>query len=82
MDPNGSSHSSWGSAVLTDEETCKRKGQAHGVKDYRQPAFFNPNTTPANNETAQTGPCCLCRKVRDTRASQGFNTTCFSRSPK
>lgn len=31
-DPNGSSHSSWGPAVLTGEETCKRKGQAHGVK--------------------------------------------------
>lgn len=39
MDPNGSSHSSWGPAVLTGEETYKRKGQAHGVKDQqdRQP---------------------------------------------
>lgn len=30
--PNGSSHSSWGPAVLTGEETCRRKGQALGVK--------------------------------------------------
>lgn len=32
VDPNGSSHSSWGPAVLTGEETCMRKGQAHGVR--------------------------------------------------
>lgn len=40
MDPNGSSHSSWGSAVLTDEETCKGKGQAQGVKDSQAASFL------------------------------------------
>lgn len=86
VDPNGSSHSSWGLAVWTGEGICKRKGQAHGVKDSQAASLSNRNPTAAI-KTDSSHSCLqpvllLCRKVRDTRDLQGLHPTCFSRSPK